>query len=75
MENQTPAPIMMKFCTHMHPHLFKGGFAGGLTPSPYPLGLGDLKPYKLKDTVFTKQKVANLSGQHRVPQLALYKFM
>jgi len=35
---------------HAHPHLSKEGFGPGLTPPPHPLGLGGLKPQKLKDT-------------------------
>jgi len=33
VEIQTPAPIMMKFCTHT-PDLSKEGFGAGLTPAP-----------------------------------------
>jgi len=34
---------------HTHPHLSKEGIGPGFTPSP--MGLGGLKPYKLKDTL------------------------
>jgi len=48
MKIQTPALIMIKFCTH--PHLSNKGFGAGLTPATSPLGLGGLKYLKLKDT-------------------------
>jgi len=70
MEIQTPAPILMKFCMHIPTCPRKV-----LIPAPSHLGLGGLKPYKLKDTFFTKQKVANLLGQRQVPQLVcLYQW-
>jgi len=49
MEFQTLALILMKFCKHI-PRLSKKGFKAGLTPLPH-LGLGGLKPFKLKDTL------------------------
>jgi len=41
---------------HTHPHLSKKGFGANMTPPPPPpaWAWGGLKPYKLKDTFFTK---------------------
>jgi len=59
--NEDPNPCTdLDEILHAHHHLSKAGFGAVLTPCPLPrLGLGNLKPYNLKDTFFTKQKIAN----------------
>jgi len=49
MEIQTPAPILTKFCTHIFISQRKV-LVQVWPPPPHPLGLGGLKPSKLKDT-------------------------
>jgi len=49
METQTPAPILMKFSTHI-PTCPRKVLVQVWPPPPHPLGLGGLKPLKLKDT-------------------------
>jgi len=54
--NQNPCTNLDEIL-HAYPYLSKEGFGGGLTPAPSPrLGLGDLKPYKLKDTFLQNKR-------------------
>jgi len=51
MEIQTPAPILMKFSTHVHPHLSKEDFGAGLIPALFPLAWG-LETLKAEGHIF-----------------------
>jgi len=52
MEIQTPATILLKFCTQ-RPYLFKEGFGYGLTPASFPiLGLGGTETLKAEEHIF-----------------------